>query len=65
MGFRVAEFVEKPDAARAREYFESGDYSWNGGIFAFRVQDYLAELKEHRPELEAAVRESVAEGHVS
>lgn len=61
-GFRVAEFVEKPDLARAKEYFESGNYSWNGGIFAFRVQDYLAELEEYRPELEAAVRESVTEG---
>lgn len=65
VGFRVAEFVEKPDVARAEEYFESGDYSWNGGIFAFRVQDYLAELKEHRPEIETAVRESVAEGRVA
>ena len=64
-GFRVAEFVEKPDPQRAKEYFESGDYSWNGGIFAFRVGEYLAELKEHRPELEAAVRESVAEGRVA
>lgn len=64
-GFRVAKFVEKPDPARAQEYFESGKYSWNGGIFAFRVQDYLAELKQHRPELEAAVRESVAGGRVA
>jgi mannose-1-phosphate guanylyltransferase len=64
-GFRVAEFVEKPDAARAKEYFESGDYSWNGGIFAFRVQDYLTELKDYRPELEAAVRESVAKARVA
>ena len=64
-GFRVAEFVEKPDLERAKEYFESGEYSWNGGIFAFRVQDYLAELRQHRPELEAAVRESVAAGRVA
>jgi mannose-1-phosphate guanylyltransferase/mannose-1-phosphate guanylyltransferase/mannose-6-phosphate isomerase len=62
MGLRVAEFVEKPDSARAQDYFESGNFSWNGGIFAFRVGDYLTELKTHRPELEAAVREAVAGG---
>lgn len=65
LGFRVAEFVEKPDLARAKAYLDSGDYSWNGGIFAFRVRDYLAELKEHRPELEAAVREAVDKGQVA
>lgn len=61
-GFRVAEFVEKPDAERARHYVESGEYSWNGGIFAFRVADYLAELKQHRPAIERAVREAVDKG---
>lgn len=61
-GFRVAKFVEKPDSARAQAYVDSGEYSWNGGIFAFRARDYLAELKKHRPELEAAVRESVDKG---
>ncbi len=64
LGFRVAEFVEKPDAARAEEYVASGDYSWNGGIFAFRVRDYLDQLRRHRPELEAAVREAVDQGQV-
>ena len=36
-GFAIAEFVEKPDLERAKAYLESGDYSWNGGIFAFRA----------------------------
>ena len=65
LGFRVAEFIEKPEAARAKAYLDSGDYSWNGGIFAFRVRDYLAELREHRPEIESAVRESVENGQVA
>src|SRR5262245_8406889 len=29
----VAEFVEKPDAARAQAFVESGDYFWNSGMF--------------------------------
>lgn len=65
VGFEVAEFVEKPDAARARAYIDSGDYCWNGGIFAFRVRDYLNELAKHRPQLDAAVRESVNRGQVA
>ena len=61
-GFRVAEFVEKPDLARAKAFLERGGYSWNGGIFAFRTGDFLRELATHRPELAAAARESVERG---
>ena len=63
LGYRVAEFVEKPDLERATAYLESGEYCWNGGIFALRVGDFLEELKLHRPALESAVREAVANGH--
>ncbi|MBT8768145.1 mannose-1-phosphate guanylyltransferase/mannose-6-phosphate isomerase [Metapseudomonas boanensis] len=44
---RVAQFVEKPDEARARQYVESGDYFWNSGMFLFRASRYLEELKHH------------------
>ena len=55
-GFRVARFVEKPDAVRAQEFLDSGLYAWNGGIFAFRAGTFLAELAAHRPALAAAAR---------
>lgn len=61
-GFVIAQFVEKPDIERAREYLASGEYSWNGGIFAFRAGALLAELAEHRPAMAQAVREAVANG---
>jgi mannose-1-phosphate guanylyltransferase len=32
----VLRFVEKPDAARAAEYVQSGRYFWNSGIFLWR-----------------------------
>jgi len=60
--FKVAQFVEKPDLARAEGFLADGGYSWNGGIFAFRAGDFLKELGTHRPELLAAVRASVAAG---
>ena len=62
LGFKVARFVEKPDLERAREFLASGDYAWNGGIFAFRVGAFLAELDQHRPAISQAAREAVAAG---
>lgn len=61
-GFRTAQFVEKPDIERARQFLAEGTYAWNGGIFAFRVKDFLAELAAHRPRIAAAVAEAVAKG---
>ena len=61
-GFRVASFVEKPDLARAQGFLDAGGYSWNGGIFAFRAGDFLAELGAHRPAILAAAKDAVAKG---
>lgn len=61
-GFEIAEFVEKPDAARAEQYLASGKYSWNGGIFAFRAGALLGELAAHRPDMCRAVDQSVTDG---
>lgn len=61
-GCRVAQFVEKPDLARAEQFLASGEYAWNGGIFAFRAGHFLAELERHRPQIAAAARKAVAEG---
>jgi mannose-1-phosphate guanylyltransferase len=35
-GYRVARFVEKPNADRARQYLEAGGFDWNAGIFVWR-----------------------------
>ena len=61
-GYAIRQFVEKPDLERAREYLASGEYSWNGGIFAFRAGHLLAELAAHRPEMARLVAEAVAGG---
>lgn len=61
-GFAIRRFVEKPDLATARGYLASGDYSWNGGIFAFRAGHLLAELASHRPEMAQLVRKAVIQG---
>jgi mannose-1-phosphate guanylyltransferase/mannose-6-phosphate isomerase len=56
----VAEFVEKPDAATAVRYVQSGEYYWNSGMFMFRAGAYLEELKRHAPEMLGACRQAVA-----
>jgi mannose-1-phosphate guanylyltransferase / mannose-6-phosphate isomerase len=47
----VQQFVEKPDVVLAQEYFASGEYFWNSGIFMFRAGRYIEELRTHRPEI--------------
>jgi mannose-1-phosphate guanylyltransferase/mannose-1-phosphate guanylyltransferase/mannose-6-phosphate isomerase len=61
-GYRVARFVEKPDAERAQQFLDHGGYAWNGGIFAFKVSTFLAELGRYRPAILAAAQDAVATG---
>lgn len=44
-------FVEKPDALRAQEMVDSGNFLWNSGIFMFRAKDMIGAFKNHSPEL--------------
>lgn len=62
-GYAIRRFVEKPDLATAQRYLASGNFSWNGGIFAFRAGHLLAELAAYRPEMARLVAEAVAGGH--
>ena len=58
--FRVARFVEKPDAATARGYLAAGGYYWNSGMFMFKAARFLAELEKFAPEMLACCREAHA-----
>ena len=62
--YRVAEFVEKPDAEVAEAYVNSGEYYWNSGMFAFKAGRYLEELEKFSPEILAACRLSFAGAQV-
>lgn len=57
---KVLRFVEKPDAATARQYLDAGGYYWNSGMFLFRASRYLAELERFRPDILAGVRAAFA-----
>ncbi|WP_072621532.1 mannose-1-phosphate guanylyltransferase [Spirulina major] len=49
--FKVSRFTEKPDAATAQEFINTGRFSWNSGMFIFRAAVVLAELAQHAPEI--------------
>ena len=60
-GFEVAKFTEKPSSDVAKDYFSSGDYYWNSGMFLFRASNYLEELKKFRPDILEQCEASVME----
>lgn len=59
-GRRVARFVEKPNAKVAAEYVASQRYFWNSGMFVFRADRYLEELRKFRPDILTACEAAVA-----
>ena len=54
--YRVAKFIEKPDAKRAQELLDTGNHYWNSGMFAMTAARYLEELLKFRPDIVSAVK---------
>lgn len=61
-GYRVQQFVEKPNLETALEFLADGNYAWNGGIFAFKAGHFLSELERHRPAILEATSLAFREG---
>lgn len=55
--YRIARFVEKPDAETARRYLAEGDYAWNSGMFMLNAAQFLQELAQHRPAMAEAMEQ--------
>lgn len=47
----VEAFVEKPNIEAAERYLNSGKYLWNGGMFVWRTDTILDNLKTYTPEI--------------
>ena len=58
----LTRFVEKPDAARAKDMVAAGNYLWNAGIFLFSVKAILAAFATHAPGMVSPVSEAVKKG---
>lgn len=50
----VHAFVEKPDLKTAKQYVADG-YLWNSGIFIWRADTFLDEVRAHEPGVAAAL----------
>ncbi|MBK6008585.1 mannose-1-phosphate guanylyltransferase/mannose-6-phosphate isomerase [Ramlibacter ginsenosidimutans] len=57
---QVAQFIEKPEAARAQQLLLQGDALWNAGIFLAQARFLLEALGEHAPDILASCRAAMA-----
>lgn len=58
--FHIAGFREKPDEATANSYLESGDYSWNSGMFLMKASALLSEFERLQPDMLTGCRAALA-----
>jgi mannose-1-phosphate guanylyltransferase len=58
--FHVERFVEKPDLETATVMMQSGEHSWNSGMFIWRVDRILKEFEHQMPEFYAQLAEVAA-----
>ncbi|WP_298582698.1 mannose-1-phosphate guanylyltransferase [uncultured Kocuria sp.] len=54
---QVEQFVEKPDETTARAYVQSGNYTWNAGMFVAPAWLMLRHLANNEPTLHAGLAE--------
>ena len=54
--YSVAQFAEKPDAATAQQYLDTGNYCWNSGMFVLRASSWLKALQQFRPDISSATK---------
>lgn len=57
-GFCVKNFHEKPDEKTASKYLKEGNYFWNSGMFCFKVETFLNELKTHAQDIYTACKKA-------
>tara|TARA_B100001029_G_scaffold44570_1_gene35072 strand:- start:3460 stop:4518 length:1059 start_codon:yes stop_codon:yes gene_type:complete len=50
-GFHVKTFAEKPHKKLAQRFIKSGDFLWNGGMFVWKAESLLDQIKTYMPEL--------------
>ena len=55
--FEVERFTEKPGIAAARQMIESGEYSWNSGMFVWQVKRILQEFERQMPDFYSQLME--------
>ena len=55
--YKVLTFAEKPNYATALRFLQSGDFLWNSGMFIWKVEAILSEIKNLMPDLYEGLEE--------
>ena len=58
--YRAARFTEKPDRETAERFVAAGRYSWNSGMFVWRVDAILEEMRRLMPATHGQLEEIAA-----
>jgi mannose-1-phosphate guanylyltransferase len=64
--FKAPQYINKPDRKLAEEYIHSGEYLWHTGVFIWRVDRILDEIRQHMAglyEVLDAVRKNIFKGY--
>jgi mannose-1-phosphate guanylyltransferase/mannose-6-phosphate isomerase len=56
--FSIQRFVEKPNKENAERYLADENFTWNSGMFLFRADQFLEELKQHAPSMHSACEQA-------
>lgn len=51
--YESARFTEKPDIVRATQFVASGKYTWNSGMFIWKVRHAMSDLERYQPAMYA------------
>ena len=65
VGFKVEQFVEKPDQPTAEQLLQSSGYTWNASIFMATTEIWLQEFRKHTPELLDVFEKEASSGGLS
>ncbi len=49
--YKVQTFAEKPNLSTAKRFVKSGDFLWNSGMFIWKTETILNEIKTYLPDL--------------
>lgn len=58
-GHSVIEFTEKPQLELAQQYYNSGKYLWNAGIFISSIKTIQTEINKFTPDIFTKTKQSI------
>jgi len=61
----VAEFTEKPNLAKAKQFIRNKNYYWNSGMFIWKTEIILNEFKRHQPKIYKLVGEKYSQKYIN